>query len=204
MINDPVPHNRSRLGYLLSMIFHPFVIFIPALVVVLKDTPPLEALAWVVFIALMLLVPALVLIRRARRRERYTYQRSTRHQLYLVGELNILVCTGLAVVLDASPRLIFSLLCLCIWIPLQYAVNARFTKISAHTAIVTGIATALLVMGDLNSVLLMLGAVAVVAATAWARVVTGNHSVTQVALGITVSVSSVLLAFGLVSLLLPL
>jgi membrane-associated phospholipid phosphatase len=186
------------------MIFHPFVIFIPALVIVLKDTPPLEAAAWVALIAILLLGPTLFLIRRAQRSEQYTYQRSARHQLYLAGEASIVFCAGLTVVLDASPRLIFSLLCLCIWLPLQYGVNARFTKISAHTAIVTGIAVALILMGDLNSPLLMLGAAVVVFATAWARMVTGNHSLTQVLLGIAVSSSAVFLAFGLMELWRPL
>ena len=42
-VSDPVPHNRHPLGRLLSRLFHPLVIFIPTLVIVLKDADPLEA-----------------------------------------------------------------------------------------------------------------------------------------------------------------
>ncbi len=51
---------------------------------------------------------------------------------------------------------------------------------------------------------LRLWAVAVIAAVAWARMVTGNHTRVQIALGILVSVASVLIAYGLMSLWRPL
>lgn len=194
-IADPVPHNGNRLGYWLGMIFHPFTVFIPALVVVLKDTEPPVATGWVVFMAVIVLVPALTLIHLARRKGRYTYQRGMRHPLYVGFWVSMVICVGLAVTLDAPERLVFSLLSLVVWVPLQTIINARLTKISAHTAVVTGILTALFLMGDLNSPFLMLGAVGVVCATAWARVVTGHHSVLQVSLGIVVSVSSVVIAY---------
>jgi membrane-associated phospholipid phosphatase len=101
----------------------------------------------------------------------------------------------LAVALDAPERLVFSLLALVVWVPLQAVINVRLTKISAHTAVVTGILTALFLMGDLHSPLLVGGAVGIVLATAWARVVTGHHSVLQVSLGIGVGVISVCLTF---------
>ncbi len=196
-VTDPVPHNGNRLGYWLGIIFHPFTVFIPALVVVLKDTEPLAAVGWVVFMAGIILTPALTLIHLARRRGRYTYQRGMRHPLYLVFWVSMVLCVGLAEWLDAPERLIFSLLALVVWVPLQAAINARLTKISAHTAVVTGILTALFLMGDLDSPLLVSGAVGIVCATAWARVVTGHHTLLQVSLGIIVSIISVVTAFGL-------
>jgi hypothetical protein len=199
-VTDPVPHNGNRLGIWLSMIFHPFTVFIPALFIVLKDTRPLVAVGWVAFIAIIILVPALTLIRFARRQGRYTYQREMRHPLYLVFWVSMVLCVGLAAALDAPDRLVFSLLALVVWGPLQAVINARLTKISAHTAVVTGILTALVLMGDLDSPLLVGGAVGIVCATAWARVVTGHHSVLQVSLGIVVSVLSVVIAFGLMAL----
>lgn len=200
-VTDPVPHNGNRLGYWLGMIFHPFTVFIPALVVVLKDTEPLVAVGWVVFMAVIILVPALTLIRLARRKGRYTYQRGMRHPLYIVFWASMVLCVGLAVVLEAPDRLVFSLLALVVWVPLQAIINARLTKISAHTAVVTGILTALLLMDDLNSPFLIIGAVGMVTATAWARVVTGHHTVLQVSLGIVVSMTSVFTAYGVMTLL---
>ncbi|NLF76529.1 MAG: hypothetical protein GX573_12605 [Chloroflexi bacterium] len=202
-VTDPVPHNGNRVGYWLGRIFHPFTVFIPALVVVLKDTEPLVAVGWVVFIAVLILVPALMLIHLARRKGRYTYQRRMRHPLYIVFWASMVLCVGLAVVLEAPERLVFSLLALVIWVPLQAIINARLTKISAHAAVVTGILTALCLMGDLSSPFRMVGAVGVVFATAWARVVTGHHSVLQVCLGIAVSAIAVGAAFEVMVLFQP-
>jgi hypothetical protein len=199
-VTDPVPHNNNRLGYWLGMIFHPFTVFIPALIVVLKDTEPLVAVGWVVFMAAIILVPALTLIHLARRRGHYTYQRGMRHPLYGVFWASMVLCVGLAELLDAPGRLVFSLLALVVWAPLQAVINARLTKISAHTAVITGILTALFLMGDLDSPLLVMGAVGAVTATAWARVVTGHHSVLQVSLGIVVSTAAVAAAFALMAL----
>jgi hypothetical protein len=200
-MSDPVPHNRSRLGYWLGFVFHPFTVFVPALLIVLKDTDPVETAGWVAFIAVIILVPTLILIRLARRRERYTYQRGMRRPLYLVFWVNMVLCVILAVILDAPQRLVFALLALCVWGPLQYLVNARLTKISAHVGVISGIFTALFVMGDLNSLPLVAGAVGIILATAWARVVTGHHTPLQVCLGAAVSVVAVMVAFGVWSVL---
>jgi len=199
-VTDPVPHNGNCLGYWLGMIFHPFTVFIPALIVVLKDTEPLAAMGWVVFMAVIILVPALTLIHLARRKGRYTYQRGMRHPLYGVFWASMVLCVGLAELLDAPERLVFSLLALVVWVPLQALINARLTKISAHTAVVTGILTALFLMGDLDSPPLVMGAAGIVCATAWARVVTGHHTVSQVSLGIVVSTAAVAATFALMAL----
>lgn len=193
-MSDPVPHNRSRLGTWLGLIFHPFTVFVPALIVVLRDTEPLVAVGWVVFIAVMILVPLLLLIHLARRKGRYTYQRGMRHPLYLVFWISMVVCVCLASVLDAPERLVFALLTLVVWVPLQAVINARLTKVSAHTAVVNGILVALVTMGDIDTPLLIGAAVAAVAATAWARVATGHHTVLQVSLGLVVSTTAVFAA----------
>jgi len=199
-VTDPVPHNGNRLGYWLGMIFHPFSVFVPALLIVLKETPLLVAVGWVAFMAGIILTPALTLIHLARRRGRYTYQRGMRHPLYLVFWAGMVLCMGLAAILHAPERLVFSLLALVIWGPLQAVINARLTKISAHTAVITGILTALFLMGDLNSPFLVSGAAGIVCATAWARVVTGHHTLWQVSLGIVVSTAAVAAAYALMAL----
>ncbi len=193
-VSDPVPHNRSRLGTWLGAIFHPFTVFIPALIVVLRDTEPLVAVGWVVFIAIMILVPLLLLIQLARQQEHYTYQRGMRHPLYLAFWTSMVVCVALAAALDAPERLVFALLTLIVWVPLQAVINARLTKVSAHTAVVNGILVALVAMGDIDTPLLIGAAVAAVAATAWARVATGHHTVLQVSLGLVVSTTAVFAA----------
>jgi hypothetical protein len=203
-MSDPVPHNRHPVGRLISLLFHPLVIFIPTLVIVLKDANPLEAVGWVALIAAVIFTLAAVMLARLRRQGRETYQRDARHQIYLSFWVSMVLCTALGVALNAPHRLIFSQLCLVVWVPIQSLVNARYTKISIHVAVVTGIAAALVAMGDLNTLPLIGAAVVVIAAVAWARLVTGNHTRLQIALGILVSVVSVVIAYGLMSLWRPL
>jgi hypothetical protein len=200
-LSDPAPHNRNRIGYWLGFVFHPFTIFVPALFVVLKDVEPLEMVGWIAFLAVVIVVPALGIIQFARQRGRYTYQRGMRHPLYLVFWLSMLFCVGLASILNAPHRLIFALLTLCVWGPLQYLINARLTKISAHVGVITGILMTLFLMGDLNTIPLVAGAVGVVGVTAWARVVTGHHTPLQVGLGAVVSVAAVIVAFGFMTIM---
>jgi hypothetical protein len=202
-MSDPVPHNRHPVGRLLSLLFHPLVIFIPTLVVVLKDADPVEAVGWVAFIAAVIFALVVVVLARLRRQGRETYQRDARYQIYLSFWVSMIPCTALGIVFDAPHRLIFALLCLVVWVPIQFLVNARYTKISIHVAVITGIAAALVALGDLNTLPLVGGAVAVIAVVAWARIATGNHTRVQIALGILVSVVSVLIAYGLMSLWRP-
>lgn len=203
-MTDPIPHNRNKLGYLISVVTHPLVVFLPALVIVLKKTEPGEAIGWLVLIALVIFVPAFVLLRYVRHQGRHTYQREARHLIYLTFWLSMVACAILAVLLDAPQRLVFSLLSLCVWVPLQAFINMRFTKISIHVAVVSGIVMALILMGELVTLPAIAAAAGLVVATAWARMVTGNHTLAQVGLGMVVSASSVLAAFALMALWNPL
>lgn len=193
-MNDPIPHNRNRLGYILGYIFHPLVLFIPTLVVVLNGTAFPVAVGWVAFISAMILAPTLFFMVHFRQQGKHIYQREHRHMLYITFWVMMLVCTGVAILLDAPSRLVFSLVCLLIWTPIQFGVNFYFTKISGHTAVIAGILTAFWVMGILENPWLKLLAIAVVFIIAWARIVTGNHTLKQVALGIVVSSGSALIA----------
>lgn len=193
-MNDVVPHNQNRLGYVLGYVFHPFVIFIPALVLVLKGIPFLTAVGWVAFIAAIILIPLNLTILWERRRNQYVYQQKTRHSLYIVFWISMLCAILIGVALDGPRRLIFALLCMWIWVALQFLVNLAYTKISGHTAIITTIMGGFLVMGELDTPILISLAVGSVAATGWARIVTGNHTREQVILGVLVSSGAVLIA----------
>ena len=195
-MSDPIPHTRNRLGNAISLITHPLVVFVPTLVIVMRHTDPVLAAAWIGFIALVILALAYIMMRWMRQQGRHTYQRESRHLIYLVFWVSMVICTALAVLLNAPERLRFSLLSLCVWVPLQSLINARCTKISIHVAVISGIAMALILMGELSSPPMIAAAAVVVLATAWARIMTGNHSPTQVSLGVMVSVASVLVARG--------
>lgn len=193
-MTDIAPHNQNRLGYILGHVFHPFVIFIPALVLVLKGIPFFTAVGWVAFIAAIILIPLNLTILWERRRDQYVYQRKTRHSLYIMFWLSMLSAILIGVALDGPHRLIFALLCMWVWVALQFLVNLVYTKISGHTAIIATIVFGLLALGELDTPLLIILAFGAVAATGWARIVTGNHTLQQVILGVLVSCRAVLIA----------
>lgn len=196
-MTDIAPHNQNRLGYILGYVFHPFVIFIPALVIVLKGISFVTAVGWVAFIAVIILIPLNLTILWERCRGKYVYQRKTRHSLYIVFWLSMLSAILIGMVLDGPRRLIFAILCMWVWVALQFLVNLAYTKISGHTAIIATIMFGLLALGELDTPLLIVLAFGAVGATGWARIVTGNHTLKQVVLGVLVSSGAVLIAAAL-------
>ena len=195
---ERIPDNSNRLAYIIGLFFHPLVIFVPALAIVLKDTPWKTALIWIGVIAALILVPSVILFFRLKQRGRFTYERGIRGEVYFTFAAVMVISISLAIVFDAPRRLLASLLSLLIWIPIQTFINSAYTKISTHTAVVSGIMAAFWIMGELDHILLKIGAVIAVASVGWARVVTKNHTLIQVILGIIVSVSAVLIAFSIV------
>lgn len=193
-MTDPIPHNRNQLGYPLSYVFHPLTLFIPTLVIVLKGTPIQIAVGWVAFISMMILLPAFFFMYLFRQQGKHIYHREHRHVLYITFWVSMLLCSGLAMFFDTPSRLIFSLICLLIWTPMQFLVNFYFTKISGHTTVVAGIMTALWVMGEFDHLALKFLAIVIVLLTGWVRIVTGNHTLEQVILGVLVSSGAVFIA----------
>lgn len=85
--------------------------------------------------------------------------------------------------------------CIWIWVAPQFLVNLVYTKISGHTAIIDTIVDGLLALGELDTPLLIILALGAVAATGWARIVTGNHTREQVILSVRVRSGSVLMEY---------
>src|SRR5690606_6521265 len=95
----------------------------------------------------VLLIPPLTLIYVLRRRGRMTYQRTTRTPIYLLG----IACIVLNLIIFqvwGAPRILTACFAtLLVWLPLQLAINTWVTKISAHTAVVTGCGVGLIAAG---------------------------------------------------------
>ncbi len=195
---DVVPDNRHRLAYWIGRILHPYLLGLPTLVVILKDLSLSEIVLWSVLILGLLLIPGLLLEAYLRRQQQFIYQRRTRDPLYLTGWVSTLVCLGLLVLLRAPVVLIACLLTLAIWVPAQWLINRYLTKLSTHAAVAAGCASALWLLGELGTPALQILIVGLVAITMWARVVTKNHTVTQVILGLLVGILPVLIVFPLV------
>lgn len=196
-MTDPVPDISNKLAHWIGRVFHPAILCVPTLALILREEPLLEAVLWTVAIASIVTVPGLVAIALLKRRERYVYQRQNRAPVYLI----LWLCVGLCSVivwLGNGPRvLLVCLVSLLLWLPVQMAINSYFTKISTHTAVAAGCATGLLLLGDLNTMTLQVMTLAIVLLVMWSRVVTRNHTKLQVVLGLVVGCGTVLLVFPL-------
>lgn len=193
------PDNSNRLAWLLGLIFHPAIIMLPTLWLILNDIAYEQAIFWMALISGIILIPGFSVIAFQRRRERYTYQRNSRSPFYMVAWLSVLLCLLLGWGWNAPRVLMSCLAALALWLPIQLLINHYFTKISTHTAVVAGCFTALLLLGKLNDPLLFGVSLGISLLTIWARVVTKNHTLLQVGLGFLVGAGTVLLVFPIMN-----
>jgi membrane-associated phospholipid phosphatase len=196
-MNDLIPNERNRFAVLIGRLLHPFVVSIVTLILMLQSLPVGESLTWVTAISVILIAPVMVFITLIQRQERYVYQRHERGTIYLIGWISVIVCLLLAILLQAPQVLTIGLLTLAFWVPLQRFINHRFTKVSAHAAVITACVVGLVLLGPLNTPLGWLFGVVVIVLTGWARVETTNHSPLQVLLGMIIGALPVLLIFPL-------
>lgn len=194
---DPTPDYRNRFAYWVGRVFHPYLICIPTLAAVLSDLPFSQALGWVVLVVVVLVTPLVVMGALLQRQARFLHQRTTRTPIYLAFWVSLIVCLVVLNILEAPTRLIACIVALTLWLPLQLGINTYVTKVSTHTAVVVGCVTGLLLLGELNHVLLLIGAFAAVIVTLWARVVTRHHTWQQVAIGTLTGALPVLIVFPL-------
>ncbi|MCA0453828.1 MAG: hypothetical protein LCI00_07640 [Chloroflexi bacterium] len=197
-MNDMRPTYQNRIATAISLIFHPAVVGVPTLLAILNEMSFAEILGWAVLILGILLIPNVILQLILQRQGRFIYQRDTRKPLYIVGWLSVLICLVILIILNAPRVLVACLIALLVWIPAQLIINQVLTKISIHTAVISGCLTGLLVLGKLDTPLLKVLSVIILILTAWARMETKNHTLPQVALGALVGSLPVLIVFPLV------
>lgn len=198
MSAEMIPDHRHRLAYGLGLLFHPYLVSVGTLFVVLESLPVAEALLWVVSLSTILILPLILLTHYARQRKRYVYQRTARTPLYLSFEVSVVLCLLLIGVFGGPPRLMACFLALLIWMPVQFVINTYYTKISVHAAVTAACGMGLLWFGTLESWPLRGLALLVILATGWARYKTKNHTPQQILLGWLVGIGAVLMAFPLV------
>jgi hypothetical protein len=197
-MNDIQPTYQNRIATAISLIFHPAVVGLPTLLAILNEMSFAEILGWTVLILGILLIPNVILQLILQRRGRFVYQRGTRKPMYIVGWLSVFICLVILIILNAPRVLVACLLALLVWIPAQLVINQALTKISIHTAVISGCLTGLLVLDRLDTPFLKVLAAIILILTAWARMETKNHTLAQVALGALVGSLPVLIVFPLV------
>lgn len=196
-MNESIPDNRNRLAYAIGLLFHPFLLCIPVLLVVLADRPLMEVVGWTALTAGGIVLPTAAVVTLLRRRGRAVYQRAPRSLIYPVTWAAVLL-TGLFIRLLGGPeRLQACMAALALWVPVQFAFNHWVTKLSTHTGVAAACMVGLGLMGRLNHPALLLLAAMIVLAVGWARVTTRNHTLTQVLLGGAVGAVCVVVGFSL-------
>lgn len=195
-MNDGAPDTSNQLATIVGRVIHPYLLPVPTTLLLLNDLPFLSALSWMLLTVGLIVVPGVLVAAYLQQQGRMTYQRRTREPLYLAGWLFVIVCLLLLLILNAPRVLITSVATLAVWVPMQWAVNRWVTKISGHAAVAVGCFTALLLAGKLSFPVLMT-LLFLICLTLWARVVTRNHTVPQVILGVLVGMIPVLVVFPL-------
>lgn len=194
-MSDPIPDQSNRVAHWLGRIFHPAVVCVPTLGLMLRDLPPMQAIGWTVLIVSMVVIPGLIVVLLQACQERYTYQRRTRGPIYGVLWLSVGLAALVIHRLNAPYVLMVCLVTLLVWLPIQLLINALVTKISTHVAVIAGCTTGLMVVGALDAWYLQGFAFIAVGLTIWARVVTKHHTPQQVVLGLIVGIGCVLGVF---------
>lgn len=197
-MTELVPDQRNRFAVLVGRVLHPYFLPIPTVFAVLEGLPFQQALGWAALVLAIVLLPGMTYAAYLEHRGHMLYERRTRDPLYLVGWLSVLVCLAIVVLFQAPRALIASVSTLAVWAPLQLAINAWVTKISTHAAVAAGCFTGLVVLGKAGPPLVEIVLLTLVVITLWARVVTLNHTVSQVLFGALLGAGLVLMIFPLV------
>jgi len=194
---DVVPDNTNKAAFVLGKVFHPYIICVPTLFAVLNEFTFSEALGWSALVLAMLFVPGFSFVAYLKRQGKEVYERRTRDPLYLMAWFSVLACLLVLVVLSAPRVLLACIAALAVWLPLQLVINSFVTKVSTHAAVVAGCTMGLVLLGKLDNLWLVLLVLVSIFATAWARVVTKNHTVPQVVMGLLTGSLPVLIVFPL-------
>lgn len=197
-MTELIPDQRNRFAVIVGRVLHPYLLPIPTVFAILDGLPLEQALEWAAIVLASILLPGMTYAAYLERRGHRLYERRIRSPLYLVGWLSVLVCLATVIRFQAPAALVASVATLAIWAPLQLAINTWVTKISTHAAVAAGCFTALVVLGKASTPFVQMALLGLVIITLWARVVTRNHTVSQVMFGALLGAATVLVVFPLV------
>jgi membrane-associated phospholipid phosphatase len=196
-MSDPIPSQEYRFAVVVGRILHPYWMPIPTLLAILSDLPTSEALKWSIIVLAITLLPGMIAAAFFQNQGHALYKRKIRGPLYLVGWLSVLACLVVVLQFDAPRVLVACVATLAVWLPVQWGVNHWVTKVSAHAAVATGCLVALVLLGKVANPILGVILLVLVIVTLWARVVTRNHTIPQVLLGVLIGALPVLIVFPL-------
>lgn len=176
----------DNLAVQISKICHPFVLAIPAglLLLHLTDLGVIESLKWVLLAATLTIVPTTLFMKiHTDYRLRDINSRENRNLLYLVAFTELIILTAVSAVLNAPRIVLVYLYSAIILIAVGASVN-RFAKISLHVGFLSGFSTAIsffsIPFGAVFYVMTLI--------TSWSRFRMNRHTFKQILLGIFIPI----------------
>lgn len=191
--------SQEKLARLLSNVFHPFLVSLATLILViyLDGATFLDAVKWTaVGFGIVILPLALYLaanVRHGRYSDWSISIREQRHTIYVLAGICFVILV-LVFIWAGAPAV--ALACLYAALPtvvIAAAINRLMTKISLHAAAVAGCAAALYWVSPPSGMLLALAGIGV----SWARMYLKHHTLAQILLGWGTAAGSVFIVFGL-------
>lgn len=181
---------RQRLARWLSRIFHPFLISIITLVLViyLDGFSWMEAIKWTAVATTMVILPVTMYLVYRVKNGRYSdwniSVREQRYSIYTLAGACFVALTILFIQADAPPIALACIYAALLTITLAAGINRFLTKVSIHSAAMAGCATVIALLSPPIGFLMALTTVAV----GWSRVQLNQHTVGQVMLGWSIAV----------------
>lgn len=193
-----VEAGQDQLARLLSNVFHPFLVSLITLILViyLDGTTLLDAIKWAVIgfgiVILPLTIYLIVNVRHGRYSDWSISIREQRSTIYILAGVCFVILV-LTFIWAGAPAI--ALACLYAALPtvaIAAVINRLVTKISLHAVAVAGCAAALFWVSPPLGLLLALAGIAV----SWARMRLKHHTLAQILLGWGAAAGSVFVVFS--------
>lgn len=190
---------RDRLARLLSNVFHPFLVSLVTLVLViyLDGATLLDAIKWTVIgfgiVILPLTIYLVINVRRGRYSDWSISIREQRYNIYILAGICFVILVLTFIWAGAPAIAIACLYAALATVVIAALINRLVTKISLHAVAMAGCAAALFWVSPPLGLLLALAGIAV----SWARMHLKHHTLAQILLGWGVTIGSVFVVFSL-------
>ncbi len=190
---------QDKLAKMLSNIFHPFLISLVTLVLViyLDGTALVDAIRWTVagfgIVILPLAIYLIINVRRGRYSDWSISIREQRYNIYILAGICFIVLV-LIFILGDAPGIALACLYAALGTTIVAAIiNRLATKVSLHAVAMAGCAAALFWVAPPLGLFLGFASLLV----GWARMRLKHHTFVQILLGWGVSIASVVVVFNL-------
>lgn len=193
------PSSQDRLARIVSNVFHPFLVSVVTLVLViyLDGATLWEAIKWTALGFAIVIVPLSLYLSVNVRRGQYSDWsisiREQRQSIYILAGVCFVILV-LTFIWAGAPAIALACLYAALaTVVIAAMINRMVTKISLHSVAITGCAAALFWVSPPLGLFLALGALAV----GWSRMRLKHHTVVQVLLAWVVTTGAVFVVFSL-------